>query len=569
MTRRFAGAIAIGALVVACQSEKSVPGPEPVQNQAPIAKLVAPGPTLEGTQITFSTAGTADPDGDELRFAWDFGDRVTLMTRDRNVGHSYRDNGSYTVTLIVSDPDGAADTASATIAVANVAPQITLLTIPDHAVAGGIPVRVQVAYSDPGLDDSLQAMIWWIRPNGTAEGDGMLGPGTVEHTFSSLGEYRVTLTIMDKEGAITESSAEPLVIGGGYYAVIDLGTLGGNSSTPVALNDVGQVVGCSTTAAGKTHAFVWSRGAITDLSPDLDDSCAQVITNSGVIGGVATTGGVEHVAQWSGSAFTDLGPCCQDRLHGVIALTGSELVARGFDVEYGYSSSFWQNGVQRDLVGFAANRMNNKRQIAGSSTVRSYRGGHVDHAFLWENGVMRDLGLLGDFPCTESPTVMCGTADAVDINNDGIAVGTSSNATGAFRGVRWINGTVEDLGFPYPVAINSVGEIVGNGQYGTTGGQGYFWRGGVLHTLGSFGGGGTSVADMNDQSTVVGTSLTADHVRHAFVWTPDDGRLIDLGAGPRGAETGVLVIAVNARGDIIGRTVGPGASRAVLWKVIP
>ena len=161
---------------------------------------------------------------------------------------------------------------------------------------------------------------------------------------------------------------------------------------------------------------------------------------------------------------------------------------------------------------------------------------------------------------------MCGQGSAVDINNDGIIVGTSSNAAGALRGVRWINGTVEDLGFPYPVSINSTGEIAGTDRYGATG-QGYFWRAGVLRTLGSFGG-ATVVADMNDQSTVVGTSLTADQVPHAFVWTPDDGRLIDLGAGPRGAETGVMVIAVNARGDIIGKTVGAAVSRAVLWKVI-
>jgi len=39
----------------------------------------------------------------------------------------------------------------------------------------------------------------------------------------------------------------------------DLGTLGGNFSGPVAINDRGQVVGYSTTASGELHAFLWEK----------------------------------------------------------------------------------------------------------------------------------------------------------------------------------------------------------------------------------------------------------------------------------------------------------------------
>src|SRR4051794_30777895 len=49
------------------------------------------------------------------------------------------------------------------------------------------------------------------------------------------------------------------------YAALDLGTLGGTSSSAGAMNSSGQVVGQSSTAAGYNHAFLWQNGTMTDL----------------------------------------------------------------------------------------------------------------------------------------------------------------------------------------------------------------------------------------------------------------------------------------------------------------
>lgn len=50
--------------------------------------------------------------------------------------------------------------------------------------------------------------------------------------------------------------------------VINLGTLGGNQGTAVAINNKGQVVGIDTTTGngGVTHAFIWEDGKMADLN---------------------------------------------------------------------------------------------------------------------------------------------------------------------------------------------------------------------------------------------------------------------------------------------------------------
>ncbi len=76
-----------------------------------------------------------------------------------------------------------------------------------------------------------------------------------------------------------------------------LGTLGGVMSQAMAVNNTGDVVGWSLTAANEVHAFLWQNGTLTDLNDMLPSGSgwvlgtAYALNNTGVIVGDGTFNG--------------------------------------------------------------------------------------------------------------------------------------------------------------------------------------------------------------------------------------------------------------------------------------
>ncbi|WP_285705545.1 ThuA domain-containing protein [Microtetraspora sp. NBRC 16547] len=74
--------------------------------------------------VAFSSAGSADPEGEPLTYAWDFGDGTS--STEPNPTKTYTEDGEYTATLTVKDPGGNAGRASVLITVGNTAPTVTI-----------------------------------------------------------------------------------------------------------------------------------------------------------------------------------------------------------------------------------------------------------------------------------------------------------------------------------------------------------------------------------------------------------------------------------------------------------
>jgi len=90
-------------------------GPPP--NQPPVAAISAPasGSTFGVFELIYFTESSSDPDGSIMSWHWDYGDYTS--TNSQNPIAYYTDDGNYTVTLTVTDDDGATGSASTVIQV--------------------------------------------------------------------------------------------------------------------------------------------------------------------------------------------------------------------------------------------------------------------------------------------------------------------------------------------------------------------------------------------------------------------------------------------------------------------
>jgi glucose/arabinose dehydrogenase len=175
-------------------------------------------------EVTFTSAGSADPDGDALSYTWDFGDGSPPdTTSGATVLHTYTALGIYTATLTVRDNRGAADPTPATVQIsagnARPVPQIDA-PAPDFRYAAGQEVTLQGSAIDPeegalpGERLSWQAILHHAsHTHPLREGTGATltftapPPEDLAATQNSYIEVRLSAT--DAAGA---TSAEPAVL---------------------------------------------------------------------------------------------------------------------------------------------------------------------------------------------------------------------------------------------------------------------------------------------------------------------------------------------------------------------
>src|SRR5207245_1475357 len=121
--------------------------------------------------------------------------------------HAYADNGSYTVTITVTDKDGASGGNTFTITVANVAPTVTA---PSNQTAneGASTSFTLGSFSDPGADSPWSVDInWGDGSSHTSFNQAIIGSlGSQSHAYADNGNYTVTVRVTDKDAAADSKS---------------------------------------------------------------------------------------------------------------------------------------------------------------------------------------------------------------------------------------------------------------------------------------------------------------------------------------------------------------------------
>ncbi|WP_394437503.1 PQQ-dependent sugar dehydrogenase [Streptomyces sp. SGAir0957] len=113
--------------------------------------------------VSFSSAGSSDPEGGALGYSWTFGDGGTSTAA--NPSHTYTANGQYTATLKVTDPTGKSATASVQITVGNTAPTVKVdlpLNGSIYDFGAAIPFKVTVTDPEDGTVDCSKVKVTFI-----------------------------------------------------------------------------------------------------------------------------------------------------------------------------------------------------------------------------------------------------------------------------------------------------------------------------------------------------------------------------------------------------------------------
>jgi len=201
------------------------------------------GPTADfgysANQLSVSFTDKSTDDQGIVNYAWSFGDNATSSSA--NPSHTYSAQGSYTVSLTVTDGDNLTDTKSMSVSV---------------TTEGNAPIAdfsystndLNASFTDKSSDDGAVVSYQWDFGDNTSST--LQNPS---HTFTASGSYDVSLTVTDDDN-LTGSKSMSVTV-----SVTGECEAAWSASTNYSIGDVVTYNGT------RYEAIWWSTGAQPDV----------------------------------------------------------------------------------------------------------------------------------------------------------------------------------------------------------------------------------------------------------------------------------------------------------------
>ena len=257
-----------------------------VNNAAPVANAGGAKTGTEGSPVTLNGTGSTDSDGTITTYAWTYAvvsadlgaDCVIANAGMATASITCNDDGSFTVTLTVTDDDGATNSQTVGLTLSN-APPVASAGGP-YSGAEGSAIQLTASANDPGDNDDAGLTYAWtvnssgIDPGGTCTlSNANIHNPTVSCTDdSNAGNFTVTVTVSDGDGGSDVETANLAVTNANPVA--NAQNASGAEASVIQLNSTGDDPG-DNDDAGLTYSWT-----INFTGIDAGGTCSLVGANT-------------------------------------------------------------------------------------------------------------------------------------------------------------------------------------------------------------------------------------------------------------------------------------------------
>lgn len=330
--------------------------------------------------------------------------------------------------------------------------------------------------------------------------------------------------------ALAEFQVGPQTYRPQFYDLQDLGTLSGDETNGVGINNLGEVVG-----SGDVLPYGWLHGFFCDQS-------------------LSDAGAPSNYLQSHLDALNDAGQA--------IGWANSDIYDADSEAYLWENHTWTPLGTLPGLDSSRPTDINNVGQIVGWS----YGGGY-SRAWIWEAGVMTPL---------ETPQY---TSTAHAINESGTIIAGAVNADGVLGRLHatvWTEDGIVQLGTLTGSRSSSVANDVNDGGfvvgskysvvYGFKTGTAFFWDGDAMTLLPKPDGWYSAFGNaINESNQVVGDLYGPASTRDAFIWENGVTRSLTELLDPNGGWLMISANDINDAGQIVGTaTLNSGDPHAVV-----